>query len=82
MLCQGIVPTLIIVRVGLGISTQDVGTYAAMAGSTLPTPGQRSVRLPMQFARGPDVESSNFELEVRDQSSKNEGIISLNDEYK
>ena len=48
---QGIVPTLIIVRIGLGISTQDVTSYAASANPSHGGPRAGTAPMPLVLRR-------------------------------
>ena len=62
---QGIVPTLIVVRVGLGISTQDVTSYATTALNA--TRSGPTFALPMRFRHNEDMDTSTatYELDSR-----------------
>jgi len=69
---MGIVPTMIIVRVGLGISTQDVGTFAAttIASETPSGRAPRSVNFRMEIGQTVHVETDAYELDGHDETSK------------
>ncbi|TFY54761.1 hypothetical protein EVJ58_g8668 [Rhodofomes roseus] len=60
---MGIVPTLIIVRVGLGITTEDVGTFAASTFRAAPLESHpRPVRFHMEITQTTDIEDDGYEL--------------------
>ncbi|KAH9841019.1 uncharacterized protein C8Q71DRAFT_701398, partial [Rhodofomes roseus] len=60
---MGIVPTLIIVRVGLGITTEDVGTFVASTFRAAPLESHpRPVRFHMEITQTTDIEDDGYEL--------------------
>ncbi|OBZ69410.1 hypothetical protein A0H81_10658 [Grifola frondosa] len=64
---QGIVPTMIVVRVGLGISTQDASTYATSTMiAAAPERGNRLFRLPVHIRRDVEIDTGSYELDTHD----------------
>lgn len=78
---QGIVPTMIVVRVGLGISTQDITSYATNTARNNATRSGPTFALPMRFRQNTDVESTGYELESRGMaaSASNDKMHGLDD---
>ncbi|TBU38076.1 hypothetical protein BD309DRAFT_972652 [Dichomitus squalens] len=62
---MGIVPTLIVVRVGLGVSTQDITTYGTTGRLGNTQSSGRTFALPMRFRQNTDMEATTYELESR-----------------
>ena len=56
---------MIVVRVGLGISTQDVTSYATTALNHTTRSGP-TFALPMRFRQNTELDSSGYELDPRD----------------
>ena len=66
-MAQGIVPTLIVVRVGMGVSTQDIMSYATnLNAHNIARAGPRFT-LPMSFRHTTDMEiaTCTYELDSR-----------------
>ncbi|EJF60320.1 hypothetical protein DICSQDRAFT_63334, partial [Dichomitus squalens LYAD-421 SS1] len=62
---MAIVPTMIIMRVGLGISTEDVATYGTRIVVHDPEEGRRTFALPMRFRQNLGTDAPAYELDAR-----------------